>query len=235
MSSSVTIQTSQCLVCGSKALEFYPILWDGLVREWGLTPEEAAYIDRQQGLSCQACGTNLRSMALALSIMRQFGYCGYFKDFVRKRVYRQLRVLEVNEAGTLSPFLRQSRRHVIARYPEYDMTQLAFGSGTFDLVVHSDTLEHVPDPVLGLTECGRVLAEDGACCYTVPIVVGRLTRSRAGLEPSYHGREVDRTADYLVHTEFGADAWTLPLRAGFRECRLMTVEYPTAQALACLK
>src|SRR5262249_60629235 len=101
MSSPAPPQASRCHVCDSEALRFCPVIWGGLVREWGLTSEEAAYIDRQQGLSCRACGANLRSMALALSIMRRFGYLGNFKDFVRKRVYRRLRVLEINAAGTL--------------------------------------------------------------------------------------------------------------------------------------
>ena len=57
------------------------------------------------------------------------------------------------------------------------MNMSGMASGTYDLVVHSDTLEHVPDPVRALQECRRVLRPLGACCFTVPIVVGRLTRS----------------------------------------------------------
>jgi 2-polyprenyl-3-methyl-5-hydroxy-6-metoxy-1,4-benzoquinol methylase len=40
--------------------------------------------------------------------------------------------------------------HQLVRYPEYDMTNLGFESGIFDLVIHSDTLEHVPNPERGL-------------------------------------------------------------------------------------
>ena len=39
---------------------------------------------------------------------------------------------------------------------------------SFDLVVHSDTLEHVPDPLRALQECRRVLRPGGALCFTVP-------------------------------------------------------------------
>jgi SAM-dependent methyltransferase len=114
------------------------------------------------------------------------------------------------------------------------MQHLPHAEGTFDLVVHSDTLEHVPDPVRGLAECRRVLKDGGACVFTVPIVVGRLTRSRTGLPPSYHG-DPDDGSGYLVHTEFGADAWTWPLAAGFADCRIVSLEHPAAHALIALR
>ena len=83
-------------------------------------------------------------------------------------------------------------RHQLASYPDVDMMNLPFAAGAFDVVVHSDTLEHVSDPQRGLEECRRVLDERGAVVFTVPVVVGRLSRSRAGLAPSYHGCEGSR-------------------------------------------
>jgi len=41
-----------------------------------------------------------------------------------------------------------------------------------DLIVHSDTLEHVDDPVAALTECRRIATPSGACCFTIPIIAG---------------------------------------------------------------
>ena len=35
--------------------------------------------------------------------------------------------------------------------------------------------------------CRRVLKPEGALCFTVPKIVGRLTRSRDGLPKSYNG------------------------------------------------
>jgi hypothetical protein len=92
----------------------------------------------------------------------------------------------------------------------------------------------VPDPVTGLSECRRVLAENGTCAYTVPIVVGRMSRSRTGLVPSYHGSPAN-PGDYLVHTEYGADAWSHALAAGFGECRIVTLEHPSSHALIAIR
>jgi SAM-dependent methyltransferase len=210
------------------------VLWKGLIAEWRLAPYEAEYIDRQQGTACLECGANLRSMALAGAVMRYAGFRGTFGEFVRDPAAAGLKVLEVNEAGGLTPFLRQLPGHLLRSFPDLDMMELPFADGTFDLVVHSDTLEHVPRPVRGLAECRRVLAPGGACAFTVPMVVDRLTASRDGLPPSYHGNP-SNPVDCLVYTEYGADAWRHVAQAGFAECRIFSLEYPAAQALVGVK
>ena len=63
------------------------------------------------------------------------------------------------------------------------------------------------------------------------IPVGRMTRSRVGLPPSYHGHAACREPDFMVHTEFGADVWTLVLESGFRSCLFVTFRYPSGVAI----
>jgi SAM-dependent methyltransferase len=141
------------------------------------------------------------------------------------------KLLEINEAGNLTPWLSRLPRHILARYPECDITRLPYPDGAFDLVVHSDTLEHVTDPDQGLRECRRVLSPGGACAFTVPVVVGRLTRDRHGLPASYHGRPECRDDDFRVHTEFGADVWTTVFKAGFSRCELVPFRFPSGLAI----
>ena len=223
-----------CPCCGAGEFVLRAVLWPALIEEWNLDPYETDYINRQQGTACAQCGANLRSMALALAITRICGYPGPLGAWVNTEMAARLAVLELNGAGTLTPMLRRLPGHVEAAYPQVDMLAMPFRDGSFDLVLHSDTLEHVPNPVRGLAECRRVLRVGGACCFTVPIVIGRLTRSRDGLPPSYHGAVGARLADYIVRTEYGADAWRHAMEAGFREVRLIRAEYPAALAIVAV-
>jgi hypothetical protein len=223
-----------CCCCGSTRPDYSKVLWDELIHEWRLSNYEAAYIERQQGLRCAVCCCNLRSMALAKAIMSCFGYGGLLKDFARGPAMQTLQILEVNEAGDLTQFLAQLPGHVLRCYPDIDMMAIPYTEASFDLVIHSDTLEHVPDPVRGLAECARVLKPGGYCAFTVPIVVDRLTVSREGLPASHHGSR-ERPADCLVYTEYGADAWKQVIQAGFQQCRLLALEYPAALALVAVK
>jgi SAM-dependent methyltransferase len=221
---------TQCLCCGSTKTEEQPVLWKDLIDQWRITDAEVAYIDRQQGFHCTDCGCNLRAMALAQAVMACFGFSGLFREFVQSETARRLQVLEINEANQLTQFFKHMPQHHFVQYPEVDMMDLRFEDEVFDLVVHSDTLEHIPDPVRGLSQCRRVLRRGGYCVFTVPMIVDRLTMAREGLPPSYHGCS-SNPADCLVHTEYGADAWKHVLLAGFAECRIVSLEYPAAQAL----
>ncbi len=57
-----------------------------------------------------------------------------------------------------------------------------------------------------------------------------MSRSRDGLPKSYHGNAGTTADDFAVQTEFGADAWTYVLQAGFREVSMHAFEYPAGIA-----
>jgi len=80
-----------------------------------------------------------------------------------------------------------------------------------------------------LRECRRVLAPGGAMVFTVPVTVGRETRSRLGLPDVFHG---DTSPPYrsLVHTDFGSDLWSVVLDAGFDDFRVVAAEVPSGVA-----
>jgi SAM-dependent methyltransferase len=225
------VLSMSCAVCGGNKFEDRPVLWPLLIAEWGLSLDEAAYVERQQGRTCTRCGANLRIIALARAMASEWGAGPILTDFPASERASHLRILEINGAEGITELLRKMPQHRLINYPEHDMQALGFDDGVFDAVVHSDTLEHVPDPRAGLRECRRLLAPGGALFFTVPIIVGRLTRNRDGLPPSYHGNVAESGEDFRVQTEFGADVWRLVMEAGFSEVTLTAVEYPAAIAI----
>ncbi|WP_083888273.1 glycosyltransferase [Pleurocapsa sp. PCC 7327] len=232
MNYSPTIGACSC--CGHTKFTFSTVLWQSLIDEWRLANYEVEYINRQQGLKCENCQSSLRTMALAIAIMKCFGYEGLFQDFVLTEQAQKLKVLEINEAGQLTRYLAKIPGHVLTSYPEVNMIQMPFQDGSFDLVVHSDTLEHVKYPIKALSECYRVLKPGKFLAFTIPMVVDRLTSSREGLSPSYHAGAEDINS-VLVYTEYGGDAWKHVIKAGFNECRIFSLEYPSAQVLVGVK
>ena len=99
-------------------------MWRTLGDEWGLSDEEYAYIDRQQGEKCVDCNANLRSQALALAILRTQESRDTFRNFSGTVRGRLLRILEINKAGDLSRFFRRRSRHALrllsgARHDEH--------------------------------------------------------------------------------------------------------------------
>ncbi|MEK7235914.1 MAG: class I SAM-dependent methyltransferase [Nitrospirota bacterium] len=103
----------------------------------------------------------MRSIALAEAILRYFGATTTLREWVTSPLARNLRLLEINEAGALSSVLQSAPGHRLVQYPDYDMMALDLDSGSFDAVVHSDTVEHVADSLQGLKECHRVLKPGG--------------------------------------------------------------------------
>lgn len=231
----MTFFSGSCPICGGVDFLLNTVLWPKLINDWQLSSSEVDYVNRQQGFCCTTCGNNIRAMVLADAILTTYSFSGTLETFSESDAGRTLKVLEINEAGGLSPTLKVLPNHQLVRYPEYDMTNLGFESGIFDLVIHSDTLEHVPNPERGLSECHRVLRENGKCIFTIPIIIDRMSRSRTGLSPSYHGQSGVLANDQEVCTEFGADAWTTVLKAGFRSCEIYSLEYPAALAIVARK
>ncbi len=225
-----------CPICGSQQFTTERILWPELIAEWQLSTKEADYIDLQQGFRCAICRNNLRSMTLGAAVTRAFGFSGTFKDFCRMDPnFRQLIVIEVNAAGTLSPFLRLLPKHAQHSFPQIDLQRMSFETASIDVIIHSDTLEHIPDTRTALKESRRVLKPSGHLFYTIPIVVGRLTRTRQRLPPSYHGVPGDRREDYTVRTEYGADFWCEIFEAGFCNVTLTSLIFPASVAISAIR
>lgn len=77
-----------------------------------------------------------------------------------------------------------------------DMQAMSFPDSSFDILLHSDVLEHVPDYRKGLEECRRVLKPEGLLCFACPLYDVYRTKVRAEMidgklvhhmQPEYHG------------------------------------------------
>jgi len=225
-----------CPVCGGDRFTSERVLWPELIEQWNLSADEVSYIDLQQGFCCASCKNNLRSMTLAAAVTSAFGFAGNFEDFCRSNpLIRQLTVIEINPAKNLSIFLQALPRHALHAFPQLDMQRMSFADSSIDIIIHSDTLEHVPDSKAALRESRRVLKPGGHLFYTVPIVIGRLTRTRRRLPPSYHGKPGVNRDDCIVRTEYGADFWCEIFEAGFREVTLTSLIFPASVAVRATK
>jgi len=227
--------TQKCPVCGDTELVSHEVLWPELIETWGLTPEETQRIGRQQGECCRACGSNLRSRTLAGGLLECLNHPGPLRQMTATNKAPAIRLLEINLAGSLTPYLSKLPHYRFAAYPELDMQNMDLPSETFDFVIHSDTLEHVPDPVAALRECRRVLHPNGCLLLTIPVVPTRLTRRRHGLPPSYHGNAAEKPADQMVISEYGADFYLDFMAAGWTKLSLFTLGTPDSIAIIGIK
>ncbi len=225
-----------CPVCGGVDFTENTIIDDRLAADWKLSVADRALVDEQQGLLCSLCGCNLRSMTLASGLMAVMGIGGLFaRACADDGALAPFDLLEINEAGHLTPYLKTLPRYRFISYPDYDLQNLALYDTCADVVIHSDTLEHVPDGVAALRECRRILRPGGVLAYTVPMLPGRLTLSREGLPASYHGDPELRAEDYRVVREYGGDAWTECMTAGFRTVALHSFRFPSSVAILAIR
>jgi len=224
-----------CVVCGERSDKnkfiFRKILTDQLVLDWGLTKKQRRGRDGKESMFCPVCGSSMRSRALARGIIksRPFGGVNNLVEWVEKASKVGLKVAEINYCGDLHPTLNKLPGLVLSQYDEVsfrarlfnwlkgikkeDITNLSYEDSRFDLVVHSEVLEHVYDVDKALSECRRVLKPNGVCVFTIPVIMERKTRKRAEvdiktgkvkhlLSPSYHG---SGEKSNLVFWEFGGD------------------------------
>lgn len=214
-----------CPICKNTDFQENTVLIDRLISEWGLNQFEVDYINKQQGFTCTLCNSNLRSMTLASNIIEHYGLKCRFIDIHKTRFGRKRKLLELNQAGNLHNMLEKFKNHVFAEFPEVDIQALPYDKDEFDIVIHSDTLEHIKNPLTALKECYRVLKPGGVLFYTIPIIYGRMTRRRDLLSNSYHGIQNEQQGeDFKVWTEYGADFWVEIIKAGFKKISLYSID-----------
>ena len=209
----------RCSVCGAETR---------FVRNSWVLPRElasvapAGFADRESQF-CGSCGSSLRVRILADVLLEHYaGEARSIAGLVEEESFRLLDIAELNSIGRMHPLLAPLPRLMHSEYPEQDIQALTYPDASFDLVLTSETLEHIPDFRQALTETRRVLRPGGRHIFTVPLDP-RLerTRSREGMTPMHHGRGggpfalVTRRNDMLAYTDFGLDVPDLLREAGF--------------------
>jgi SAM-dependent methyltransferase len=206
------IDSHGCVHCSGQAFIQQTIITDELTQTWGLSRRERNWFDVREGLICRTCQMSKRVRMLLWSLERI------------QPEFKSLQILHLNQTNELSQALCPARRLVETTYvpaedfgadlhglSNQDMTRLTFESDRFDLVIHSETLEHLHDYEGALREASRVLKPGGYQIYSVPLLHDRETRRRIGrdsegndvrlLPLSTHGL----SGEYPVVWEFGRD------------------------------
>ncbi len=222
-----------CTACGGLGpYEFVEIISNELMFQWGLSSDDRRAMSSRESMFCAFCGCSqrLRSLAQAitLTISENHLETKSLKELIADEKLNELNIAEINSCGELHNIL-SSIPHL--DYSEYesrnkevrheDLMNLSYKDQVFDIVLTSDTLEHVPDPKKALQETYRVLRNGGHHIFTVPAFLDRPSRQRVKkvkgeqvyLETnSYHG---SGEPDYLVWNEFGQDFLDLIMSVGF--------------------
>lgn len=183
--------------------------------------------DHEHAIRCLRCGAGAVHLSLGLALRAQ------------RPSLRGLRVLELSSRGAWVRFLR--RAGVQLTRSEFfddvapgqtrdgvrceDLQRLSFADATFDLVTHTEVLEHVEDDAAGMRELRRVLAPGGLTAFTVPIDPRAATRQRVvrGADgalrflqpPEYHDDRLRGPGRILSWRDYGSDIVQGLQRAGF--------------------
>jgi SAM-dependent methyltransferase len=169
-------------------------------------------VNLREGLVCPACGLGNR---LRLLFKAAEEFAGSPTELRRRRTYVAERVTTFYErlADRIedvvgSEYLDartapgRSRRVGLQMVRHEDLCRLSFPDEAFDLVIHADVLEHVPDCRQAFAELRRVTRPGGGMFFSVPFLHDRAEDEvRASLQADgsivhhlpavYHGNPVD--------------------------------------------
>jgi SAM-dependent methyltransferase len=117
-----------------------------------------------------------------------------------------------------------------------DVQRLSYADSSFDLVTHTEVLEHVPDDARAFAELLRVLRPGGWMMFTVPLY-GPATLERARMRngaiehlapPVYHGDPARGGGPVLAFRDYGHDIVSRLLAAGFAQAWIEPPDTGTA-------
>jgi SAM-dependent methyltransferase len=208
-----------------------------LTRAWELSQTWKSRINDREGTFCLRCGAQPRIQALAAALADTYS-CNLPLNKSLNGL-SDTKIAEINACGSLHRALKNLPYLTYSEYmpkrkdiQKEDVTKLSYPNSSFDCVIHSETMEHVPDTIKAFSEIHRILKPDGYTIFTIPIIPdGRPTKQRAKIDPqgnlihlhppSFHGPPWAKKEDYLVFWEFGSDIIPVIESTGF-SCQLST-------------
>jgi len=180
----------RCNVCGERARFLYS-RWSippRMLRDLGDDALRDAY-RRRESMWCSVCGASRRERGYWDVLLEHYGqHVRSARELATDPAFGDLAIAEINRLNAGHEFLQVADNVVYSEYPDEDIQALSYADGAFDLVLTSETLEHVPDYRTALRETRRILRPGGRHVMTVPLRPDlQTTRDRAGLPPVYHG------------------------------------------------
>jgi SAM-dependent methyltransferase len=178
-------------------------------------------VNLREGLVCETCHLGNRLRLIYKAVEDSSGGQAALRAksvYIAERIslfYERLigRVGELTGSEYLDPGYEPGSTHLTAgrRVRHEDLCRLSFPSESFDLVLHADVLEHVPDYVSALREMCRVTRRGGAMFFSVPFLHDpyehevRATISATGeivhhLPAAYHGNPLSERGSLAFRT-----------------------------------
>lgn len=233
-----------------------------LVELWGLTERQAQALARKESSDCSGCGSKLRARRMAEVLLDLFPVSGGrardLRSWARSAEAGAMSIAEINRVDGIHEALEElARFHPSEYFPNArpgthvggvrheSLMGLTYEDDRFDLVLTSETLEHVPELTTALAEIRRVLVPGGLHVFTAPVsphVLKTYPRARLARDGSIEDlappiKHPGGDVGYPVFTELGLDFVDLLVGAGFEtEVRFGPVsDDDLAQVYVCRK
>jgi len=212
-----------CPICNhTLETETAKVIPEELINDWKLNEYEVDQFNIREGNACINCGASQRLRNIAQTLLLAYSEKELTLSELLKTKLSNHSIAEINYCDQLHNLLLNCKG---LHYSEFgseeqsirheDLMSLSYRDNSFDLVLNTDVLEHVPNIDTALAEISRVLKKGGVFIFTVPIIFGRKTKQRAVMNEfneiefldskSYHGDYTVMQPDYLVFYEFGGD------------------------------